>query len=155
MMTKAAGLVVAAIAFAAPLCAQTSNGYVFLAPGTESYRGSYGHAGVGGEWISRFHAGVGGEVGYLWGRQFAPSLAVISGNGVFHVPVTGTRFDPFGTLGATVATNGSGAGYLTNFGGGVNYWFRPRFGGRFEIRDHYWHGEGLHLTDFRFGLSFR
>jgi hypothetical protein len=155
MKTITAGAVVAAILFGAPLQAQNTHGYAFIAPGNETDRGSYGHVGIGGVWLSRYKVGVGAEVGGIWGRRFASSLAVISGNGVFHLPLSGSLLDPFATLGVTVLTNGSSAGYLTNYGGGANYWFRPRLVARFEIRDHYWHSESIHLTDFRFGIAFR
>jgi hypothetical protein len=154
MKTIARIVAVAAFFVVRPLPAQVSHGYAFMAPGHESNRGSFGHAGVGGEWLSRLKIGIGAEVGYLWGRQFSPSLAVISGNAVFHIPLSGSRLDAFVTLGATLLTNGSGAAYATNYGGGANYWFLPRLGARLEFRDHYWHGDPIHLTEFRFGLSF-
>jgi hypothetical protein len=46
---------------------------------------------------------------------------------------------------------------MLHYGGGLNYWFRPRLAIRFEIRDHVWSPEGtyVHFTSIRGGISFR
>jgi hypothetical protein len=138
---------------AIPLYSQSSYGYAFAGPGHETDRGSYFHGGIGGDFMINRYAGAGGEVGGILGRAFGPNLAVLSGNGSLHLPVSGSKFDPFATAGLTMVAAG-GADLLFNFGFGANWWFRPRLGLRVEFRDHVWRDD-THLWEFRFGVSFR
>jgi hypothetical protein len=64
------------------------------------------------------------------------------------------KWDPFVTIGGGVAIPGAGATGTGNFGGGVTYWFKPRWGLRLEYRAHVVaYEEGLNT--FRIGFSFR
>jgi hypothetical protein len=97
---------------------------------------------------------VGGEVGVLGQRAFGPTFGMISGNLSYHLPLALPRVDPFATGGLTFIA-GSGAAGLYNVGGGVNFWFLPKIGARFEIRDHVWSSESRQFLDYRFGITFR
>jgi hypothetical protein len=48
----------------------------------------------------------------------------------------------------------SGVNHLAYFGGGINYWFSPRFGLKLDLRDHAWITKGttLHFIDMRAGI---
>lgn len=133
-----------------------SYGYAFIATGNETGYSSYFHPGIGGDWILRERLGIGGEVGGVTNRrQGAPNVALLSGNGSFHVGPSGSTVDPFATAGISALTTGSNIEPLWNWGGGANWWIRPRFGLRFEFRDHVWSRADRHLVEFRFGISFR
>ena len=136
--------------------AQRSLGYAFAGFGNETGYSAYFHPGIGGDWVSSRGFGLGGEVGTVLGRRRgAPKLVLLSGNGSYHVALENTIFDPFATAGVTVATAGGGADLLWNWGGGVNWWLRPRFGPRFEFRNHMWPAASRHLVEFRVGIAFR
>jgi hypothetical protein len=153
-MTKRTLLALLISVFPASLAfGQSSYGYAFGAPGQETDRGSYFHGGVGGDFMINRFFGAGGEAGGILGRRFAPNLAVLSGNGSLHLPVSGSRIDPFATAGLTMVAAG-GADLLFNFGFGANWWFRERLGTRVEFRDHVWRDD-THLWEFRFGVTFR
>jgi hypothetical protein len=138
-----------------PAFAQSS-GYGFVGLGNETGYSGYFHGGIGGDWGIRNGFGIGGEVGGVTGRRTgAPNFALISGNGIYHLPLTNSEIDPFVTAGVSIGTTGGSADFLWNWGGGANWWFRPRFGLRFEFRDHVWNSASRHLAEFRFGVSFR
>jgi hypothetical protein len=66
------------------------------------------------------------------------------------------RWDPFVTLGAGGAFASEGGGSATvNFGGGFNYWFKPRIALRAEFRAHALAQAEEVLASARIGLSFR
>ena len=63
------------------------------------------------------------------------------------------RWDPFVTMGAGFAFS-HGTASAINFGGGVTYWAKPRFGIRVEYRAHVLaYEEGINAV--RFGVAFR
>lgn len=115
------------------------------------------HVGGGGEALVYKGLGLGAEVGYV-----APFEAVGDGIGIFSTnvsyhfvkPQSNRKLVPFVTGGFSLAfrNRASGGG---NFGGGVQYWVRPRLGLRFEFRDHIFSSDTPHLYGFRVGLSFR
>jgi hypothetical protein len=45
---------------------------------------------------------------------------------------------------------------MIDFGGGINYWFPPRFGLKLELLNHVWPANGttLHYMDTRVGACF-
>jgi hypothetical protein len=145
--------------------AQHTLGYGFAGvttlPGRQVYtfwHGNYFHPGIGGEagigrWLT-----LGGEVGGLISTEsLQRNAAVLSAGPAFHLLPRGTtRIDPFVTGGLSVLVS-RGAGGMLHYGGGVNYWFRPRLAFRFEVRDHLWAPEGdyVHFTSIRAGISFR
>jgi hypothetical protein len=146
---------------AGSLRAQSSNGYVFFAPGGVTCCGHTEttlQAGVGGEFVFWRGLGIGAEFGAVGAsRDFAYSaMGVISPDLSYHfVHKDGARVDPFVTAGYTLMFR-SGVANLYNAGGGANYWFHKRLGARLEFRDQvYTSGGTLHYWGFRFGLAFR
>ena len=154
MKTK---LLMMIFALAAVAVAQSSNGYVFVAPGGVSCCGhtqSTLHVGGGGEAILWKGLGVGAEVGAVGPTQYlSEGFGVFSANGYYHLLRGKDRkLDPFVTGGYTLFFR-SGVANLGNFGAGANYWFSKHVGLRAEFRDH------IYTTDnywgFRFGVAFR
>ncbi len=151
------------IAIAAPALAQDAprgQGYVFFAPGAVSAGATQGtyHVGAGGEGLIYKGLGAGGEIGYLapW-DTFRGGVGVVSANGSYHFrrAERDARLVPFVTSGYTLMFH-SGSANLFNFGGGVNYWFKERWGLRLEFRDHVWpNSPTAHYWGFRIGLAFR
>jgi hypothetical protein len=139
-----------------PTAAQTSYGYAFAAAGRETGYSGYFHAGIGGDWIIGRGFGLGAEVGGVTGRRpGAPNVALISGNGSYNVALADSAYQPFVTGGITLVTAGGSGDVMPNWGAGLNWWIRPRFGARFEFRDHVWTSASRHLLDFRLGVAFR
>ena len=156
-MTKYAAIsLFLSFATAGPAMAQSS-GYAFAGFGRETGYSSYFHPGIGGDWLIKGGLGVGGEVGAVTARRAgAPNLALISGNASYHVPVAAAGIiDPFVTGGISMVTTGGGGDLLWNWGGGANWWLRPRLGLRLEVRDHVWTAASRHLVEFRIGVCFR
>ncbi len=148
-------------AFASTVQAQSSNGYLFFAPGGITccgYTTMTLHFGAGGEAILGKGIGLGAEIGALGTRTgFEHSaVGIFSPNGYYHfIHGPGIRADPFLTGGYTLLFR-SGHENLFNVGGGLNYWFHRRLGVRLEFRDHVdTDGTSLHYWGFRFGLAFR
>jgi hypothetical protein len=114
--------------------------------------------GVGGEAVLGKGIGVGAEVGAVGTRQYFGDsvVGVFSPNGYYHfVHGKDIKTDPFVTAGYTLIFR-SGHANLFNFGGGMNYWFHGRLGGRLEVRDQvHTEGSGVHYWGIRFGLAFR
>lgn len=153
--------VVLLLAWTCPVQAQPSNGYVFFAPGGVTCCGHTAMTlqfGVGGEAVLGKGIGVGAEIGAVGTRQYFGDsvVGVLSPNGYYHfVHGKGIKIDPFVTGGYTLIFR-SGHANLFNFGGGLNYWFRTRLGGRFEFRDQvHTDGSSVHYWGVRFGLAFR
>lgn len=153
--------VVAGIA-AVTLPAQSSHGYVFVAPGGLSAgSGTQAtlHGGGGFEaLVWRRWAGVGAEAGWIGPIQrLGSGLGTLSPNGYFHFGGDRLRgIDPFVTAGYSMFFRRN-AESLFNFGGGLNWWFRDDVGLKFEIRDHV-DPERFrtdHFWGFRFGVTFR
>ena len=139
---------------------QQSNGYLFVAPGqlhASGFSQTTLQVGLGGEYVIRNSGiGVGGEFSALGPTSdFSAAVGVASLNGYYHFARTrGHRLDPFITGGYSVLFR---SGHLNtgNFGGGVNWWFRPHIGLRLEFRDHV-HSDGgaAHWWGVRFGIAF-
>jgi len=150
-------LILLAFACVAVSAAQSSNGYVFVAPGGVTCCGSTTttlHIGGGGEGIIGKGFGVGAEIGALGPTQYlAESIGAFSANGYYHfIHAKDRKLDPFVTGGYTLLFRG-GTANAGNFGGGVNYWFSRHFGIRAEFRDHVYSSD--HYWGFRFGVTFR
>lgn len=137
-----------------------SYGYVFAAPGGSSSSGGGGtlHLGGGGEGVFKNGAGIGAELAYLTPfESFGDGIGTFSVNGSYHFlkASKSEKLVPFVTGGYTGFFRG---GYANgaNFGGGVNYWFKPRIGLRVEFRDNVIVQSGsAHLLNVRLGLTFR
>ncbi|MBZ5724848.1 MAG: hypothetical protein LAP87_07605 [Acidobacteriia bacterium] len=153
-------LLVLAGVFALALQAQSSNGYLFFAPGGVTCCGTTSmtlHAGVGGEGVIGKGIGIGAELGAVGPRdELADSVGMFSPNGYYHfVHRKELKADPFVTAGYTLMFR-SGHANLFNFGTGLNYWFLNHLGARVEFRDHVYHsGRAVHYWGVRFGLAFR
>ncbi len=136
-----------------------SHGYWYVAPGGASAHGiteTTVHFGGGGEYAFPKGAGAGLEVGAVGATSaFRDTvIGIASANGYYHLfPGRWGRLDPFGTVGYSLLFR-SGTANAVNYGGGINYWFRPGLAARVEFRDHYAPDPGTHWWGFRFGLSF-
>lgn len=136
-----------------------SYGYIFAAPGgTSGGGGGTLHIGGGGEGVFKNGAGIGAEVGYIAPfEHFGDGLGLFSVNGSYHFLKASTsgKVVPFVTGGYTGFFR-SGYANGVNFGGGVNYWFKPRVGLRVEFRDNVFVQDGsAHFLNVRVGLTFR
>ncbi len=136
---------------------------VFCAPGALTGGGattSTVHFGGGGEALVYKGLGVGAEIGYLtpW-DSFGDGIGIFSANGSYNFfPRHGEKkLVPFVTGGYSLFfRSGSANGF--NFGGGVNWWLKPKLGLRLEFRDQVWPGRydsAAHFFEFRVGLAFR
>ena len=137
------------------LASAQTHGYAFFAPGgatSGGYTSGTSHIGVGGEGVFKNGIGIGAELGYLmFRRDIESGIGIASINGSYHFNKD-AKLVPFVTGGYSLAFR-SGTGNLGNFGGGVNWWFRPKIGLKIEFRDHV-HSD-LNLWSFRFGVTFR
>jgi hypothetical protein len=148
---------------------QQSHAYVYAGPGGISRGGDTGkvlYGGIGAEGIVGSGMGLGVEGGVI--RQVSQGwhglLAQTSGNFYYHFVHGLDRSDPFVTVGYTSAFRGAhheagldrGQANLVNFGGGLNYWFRPNTGVKVELRNHLRpnRGPNANYWSFRFGLTF-
>jgi hypothetical protein len=149
--------------------AQQSGSYVYAVTGPvvvprsafTRWDGTFIHAGGGGEARLTNRFGLGGELGVLKPvtNQYAITTGLASVTPAYHFIARGSNrtIDPFVNGGFSVLF-GSGAGAAIHYGGGLNYWVRPRLGLRFEFRHHLWSpeaGEAVHLIGFRVGVTFR
>ena len=115
------------------------------------------HVGGGGEGLVYKGLGLGAEVGYLFPfENLGDGIGILSTDVSYHFvkPRANRKLVPFVTGGFSLAFR-SGASGGGNFGGGVQYWLRPRLGLRFEFRDQVFSSDFAHLYGFRVGLSFR
>jgi hypothetical protein len=133
-------------------------GYVVYAPvsATSGYvSNDVQGAFVGGDFL--FYKGLGANVDA--GGYFLPGEG--GGIGAFSPSVTyharTRRFVPFVSTGPAMFLGGDGTGLgIWQFGGGVTAWIKPRFGIRAELRHHIdYRYNGLNLTSFRFGITWR
>ena len=155
--------------FGGSLLAQQSHLYAYAAPGGISVAGETGkvlYGGLGGEAI--VHPGFGLGLEGVVVRQVSAGwhglFPMISTNFYYHFVHFQDRMDPFVTVGYTAAFRGAhheagqdpGEANLINFGGGFNYWFRPRTGVKIEFRDHLRpsRGPNANYWSFRIGLTF-
>lgn len=123
--------------------------------------GSFIHVGGGGEASLTERFALGGEIGVLkpLTNRDAITVGLLSLNPAYHFLATSSQHkaDPFVTGGVSCPF-GKGGAIGLNYGGGINYWLKSRFGLRVEFRHHLWSpeaGEAIHFLDFRFGLVFR
>ena len=149
-------IVFLALITASAMMAQ-SHGYLFVAPGVASAGGETAglvHLGIGGEAVLPVGIGVGGELGFL-GRTSLDALGTASLNGYYHFSRSGS-WRPFVTAGYSNFFTLTGSNNLANIGGGVNYWYRERFGLKFEFLDHFSTGtNSANYAEFRFGFNFK
>ena len=111
--------------------------------------------GGGGEGFIHKGLAAGGDITYLFpNTSFGNGIGIASGNLSYHFQGldSNRRWIPFVTGGYSLGFR-SGTTGLVNYGGGVTYWFRPRWGARLEVRNH--QNPGVSVVAFRFGLSFR
>jgi len=99
---------------------------------------------------------LGVDLGYHHLTGEGVGFGLLSVNGGYHFadrkkPV---KFDPFVTAGYGLAFR-QGAVNLVNYGGGVNWWFKPRIGAHVEFRAWTIPQERITATGFRFGVVFR
>ena len=128
----------------------------------------FGIAGAERNFDTVYSAGVGGE-GFLYKglaagaslemlsayENIASTVGVLSPTASWHFVDRNKEqhWVPFVSGGYSLgfSTGGHANGY--NFGGGITWWFKPKYGVRTEFRDQVF--EGRHLYVFRFGLAFR
>ena len=149
------------IALAAPVAAQSTSGYVFVAPGgaTVSARTEATlQAGAGFEVALPKGFGAGAEVGALgplrsWGES---TVGFFSPGGYYHfLRKRDRRLDPFVGAGYTMFFR-DGHANLFHFGGGTNVWLTRHLGTRIELRDQVLTGySAVHYWGFRLGVAFR
>jgi hypothetical protein len=158
MKTKIAVL---AALMATTAAAQSSNGYVFFAPGglTEGHHTAMTlHAGGGVDAIIAKGIGLNLEFGGIWPRECFSDcvLGVFSPGGtVYFRRGKENRLDPFVNAGYTLMFR-SGHENLFYFGGGTNYWMTRKVGLRMEFRDHVsTNYSTAHFWSIRMGLAFR
>jgi hypothetical protein len=141
------------------------HGYAYFAPGTMAQTRCSGcgrlataHIGGGGEGFFTRNLGLGADLGYLTPmRSWGDGIGTFSPNFVvrFRAKDDYNKLEPFVTGGYTLFFR-SGTANGFNVGGGVNYWFKDRFGLRFELRDNVWTEFGtVHYVGFRIGVTFR
>jgi hypothetical protein len=154
-------LLLLAILLVPAVRAQSSNGYVFFAPGGITccgYTSMTLQFGAGGEAVLGKGIGIGAELSAVGARaSFADSVVgVFSPNGYYHfIHRRESRSDPFVTGGYTLLFR-NGHANLFNVGGGLNYWFHSHLGARLEFRDQiHTNGSAVHYWGVRFGLAFR
>ncbi len=145
---------------AAGAAAESSNAYVFAAPGGVT---SYGHTsmtlhfGGGVDAILYKGLGINAEIGALGPREaLGESVGVFSAGAAYYFRhAKELKLEPFVSGGYSLMFR-EGHENLFYFGGGVNYWLARRVGLRFEVRDHvYSQYQAVHFWGVRLGVSFR
>ncbi len=126
-------------ALAQPDSAGNLRGEVFYGAGAGIAGGeAQGLMHLGGGFDKTIYKGLGAgaELGYLFPRQsFANGVGLFSANAFYHIQPDSSFLVPFLTGGYSLAFRQETVN-LANFGGGVDYWFRGRWGLRMEVRDH-------------------
>ncbi len=138
----------------------SSLGYAYGAPAVGLPDGiGLLHVGLGGEGRLYRALHIAAEIGYAFPyRSAANGIGLLSVNGSYRFTnLKNEKLVPFVTGGYSGLFR---AGWLSgmNAGGGVDYWFRERIGWRAEVRDYFRPASrelGVHLLEFRFGISFR
>lgn len=169
-------LMVAAAATFEPVHAQTSaadgaqlRGHVFVSNGAKLKRiggtRSMLHPGVGMEWLRARGLGLGFEAGPRFEDHDFTRLddIMLSVDVSYHPRVRSSSMevDPFLDGGFSLGWEPVSDGQHTSFfslGGGVTYWWNPRQGIRFELRDAVTLNEpqtGYHFLGFRVGYTWR
>ncbi len=136
----------------------TSDGHFFAAPGVATCCGrGEGIMQVGGGAEGTFYRGVGVsmDAGYMFPTSSAGAGILTLSGGPMYQFNRSRKTVPFITGGASLAVR-SGVGGAFHFGGGAIHWFHPRWGLRFEVRDHVAAGSAdSHILVFRVGLARR
>ncbi len=141
--------------------AQSTSGYLFVAPGGWTQRGatrSVYEAGGGAERSLDRGIGAGMELEGAVpavGRA-SNAIGIFSINGFYHF-LKERPLDPFATMGYSLVFRDFTANGF-NYGGGLRYWFRDNRGLLVEMRDHSWGQPGApraHVWGVRIGLTFR
>jgi hypothetical protein len=135
-----------------------SQGYVYQGFSGDFIDGSgaVGNTGVGGEGVFWKGISAGGDISGVYPfRCLSCIIGVVDLNGGFHFNAgrTDRKLEPFVTAGYSFYFRGDSASG-SNFGGGIVYWFKPKLGLRFEVREHRIQSSHA-FTQFRIGLSFR
>jgi|HubBroStandDraft_6_1064221.scaffolds.fasta_scaffold13402_4 hypothetical protein len=131
----------------------TTGGLFFPSPNSGA---AFTEGAAGGEVVIAQTVGLGGELGIVKRHS---SFGFVSLDASFHLlrhAATG-KVDPFITGGYTKTYNGFSGANGANFGAGLNYWLRHRFGVRAEFRDMVFTA-GVPTTNFwtiRGGIVFR
>jgi hypothetical protein len=101
--------------------------------------------------------GLSGEAGAVVPFSRAGTLALVTGGLGLHFGELHDRIDPYlvGGIGGIGRSNSSG--FVTYYGGGVNFWTSGRFGLKLEFRDNvtFADGESIHFLGMRFGFTVR
>jgi hypothetical protein len=153
-------LAVLLIVISALAAAQSSNGYLFVAPGGVTCCGhteSTIHFGGGVDAILAKGLGLNLEIGALGPRQnFSSAVGLFSAGGAYYFRHgKDLKLEPFVNGGYSLMFR-SGHANLCYFGGGANYWLARRVGLRFELRDHLYTPDSVaHYWGFRVGLALR
>lgn len=133
-------------------------GYLVHGFGNGVDRGpAFGHLAGGGEYAFYKGLGFGAEIGAAYPfRSPAGVFGIASINGAYHFTAgrRDTKWDPFVAAGYSLFFRGDTLNAF-NYGGGVVYWVKPRFGIRAEFRDHRAGRGEFALPQFRIGISFR
>ncbi len=155
---------IVSLALVTPASAQSVSGLGFLigGPGTISRAGGMTLNGAGGgEILYKRAAGVLAEAGVLAPVSRDSDMGyfgVLSLNGIYHVRMPGKSpqaVSPFVTGGYSLFFQEDYAS-LWNFGGGLDWWLRPKAGIRVEFRDqYYWRAPTYHFWNVRAGVVFR
>ena len=131
--------------------------YAFGAVGYQTgVAGAQVGGGIGYERLLYKGLGLGGEFGGYVGPD---ARAVLSANGSYHFRQSASqKLVPFGTAGVSALAacgDACGASGAFNFGGGINYWFRPQRGLRLEFRDYVFIDyDTVHKLEVRVGFAF-
>jgi hypothetical protein len=128
----------------------------------------YGVAGARRDFKTVYTVGVGGD-GFVYKglaagasiemlsayKNIAATAGLLSPTASWHFVdrKKDPKVVPFVNGGYSLAfsTRGHDSGF--HFGGGVHWWFKPKYALRAGVQDHVFHGQ--HLTVFQIGLAFR
>lgn len=137
---------------------KVGNSYLFGAPGVETCcRRGRGIVQVGGGAEATIYRGLGAnaDAGYMFPMDSAGAGVLTLSAGPIYQFSRNKQTVPFVTGGLSLAVR-EGAGAALHFGGGAIRWFSPKWGLRFEIRDHIPPSYSkTHFVIFRIGLAHR
>lgn len=110
--------------------------------------------GGGDKFLSFSNVSLGAEIGaYQFVERNGSIFGITTLNVGYHFVnrVGSDKLDPFVSLGPGVVFFSDGGGGVMSYGGGLNYWYKPKIAVRSEGR--FYTGENLMM--FRIGFSFR
>lgn len=152
-------LAILLIATGASAQAQSTNGYIFFAPGgatSHGYTSMMLHTGGGVD--AHLYKGIAAnlEIGALGPQEeFSQAVGLFSAGPTYRfLHRRELKWEPFVAGGYSLMFR-SGHANLYYFGGGTNAWVWKRVGFRLEFRDHVYPSPAVHFWGFRFGLAFR